>query len=296
MNKNQKIKIGIFDSGLGGLTVFKSLASTYRQSASFVYLGDLAHLPYGDKSKESIIKYSDKICKFLLSKKVDVIIIACNSASSVAGQYLLQKYCDKLPIIETIHPSIRAVYTHIENSDNRENYSVGIIGTETTINSKAYENELIDYIKNENINIDLAIKSIACPLFVPIVEEGWENTDIAHQIATKYLSQFQNKLDTVILACTHYPILLNTLEFVFNKLGHTNLNFIESGNAIAFDLYGIADHFIFKNEYHLKLEEKNSILVKPEDEFYITDTPHQFNELANRFLGANIHNIQLISL
>ena len=291
---NKNLRIGIFDSGLGGLTVFKSLSSAFRHQVSFIYLGDLAHLPYGEKSKESIIRYSDKIFKFFLSKKVDIIVIACNSASSAAGQYLFQKYYEKLPIIETIHPSLVEVYKHIENCDNRKNYSVGIIGTETTINSKAYDNALMEYIKNQNNKINLTIESIACPLFVPIVEEGWENTDIAHQIATKYLSQFKNKLDTVILACTHYPILLNTLEFVFNKLGHKNLNFVESGDAIAFKFYSLNGSI--KKMSDLAWEENNSILIKLEDEFYVTDTPYQFNDLANKFLGQEINNMKLISL
>ena len=287
----KNLRIGIFDSGLGGLTVFKSLSSAFRNQVSFIYLGDLAHLPYGEKSKESIIRYSDKIFNFFLSKKVDIIVIACNSASSVAGQYLFNKYCGKLLIIETIHPSIEEVYKHIKNYNNRQNYSIGMIGTETTVNSKAYDTAIME---NENFNINLTIESIACPLFVPIVEEGWENTDIAHQIATKYLSQFKNKLDTVILACTHYPILLNTLKFVFNKLGHKNLNFVESGDAIAFKFYSLSSQSNISLD--LTWEENNSTLIKPEDEFYVTDTPYQFNNLANKFLGEDINNIQLISL
>ena len=271
MNKNQKIKIGIFDSGLGGLTVFKSLASTYRQSASFLYLGDLAHLPYGDKSKKSIVKYSQRIVNFFLNKEVDIIIIACNSASSVA----LKELQADVPIIGTINPSVQQV---VKNCNGQ---SIGVIGTDTTINSQAYNKAFKDYN-------DYHIYSVSCPLFVPIVEEGWENTDIAHQIAVKYLSNFSTiKLDTVILACTHYPMLINTLKSVFNKLGHKNLNFIDSGNAIVNYL---------STKLSLTVDNQPSDILNLNDEFYVTDTSYQFNELANRFLGANIHNIQLISL
>jgi len=271
MFHSKKIKIGIFDSGLGGLTVFKSLATLYRKNTSFLYLGDLAHLPYGDKSKKSIIKYSQKIVDFFINKKVDLIIVACNSASSVA----LDSLHSNVPIIGTINPSIQAV---IQNNNSN---SIGIIGTETTINSKAYNKAFKNY-KNYTIH------SIPCPLFVPIVEEGWENTEIAHQVAIKYLSTFNSiNLDTIILACTHYPMLINTLKSVFNTLGYQNLTMIDSGTAIANYL---------ATELSLTKNIQMNNIVDLNDEFYVTDTSHQFNELANRFLGENIPNIKLISL
>ena len=125
-----------------------------------------------------------------------------------------------------------------------------------------------------------------CPLFVPIVEEGWENTDIAHQIAIKYFSHFRNiHLDSVILACTHYSMLLNTLKSAFNQLGHKNLNFIDSGDAIAHHLSS-----------GLTQSNKTNQILHINDEFYVTDTSHRFNELANRFLGADIPHIEVVTL
>ena len=270
MINSKKIKIGIFDSGLGGLTVFKSLATFYRENSTFLYLGDLAHLPYGDKSKKSIIRYSQKIVDFFISQQVDIIIVACNSASSVA----LNSLQVSVPIIGTIEPSIKQVINTNAGS------SIGIIGTDTTINSQAYNQAFQNY--------HYVIHSISCPLFVPLVEEGWEDTEIAHQVATKYLNQFSSiKLDTIILACTHYPMLLNTLESVFNKLGHQNLNFIDSGYAIANYL---------SSEFSLIKSFNSSNIIHPDDKFYVTDTSHQFSELANRFLGNDIPNIELIAL
>ena len=270
---DKKIKIGIFDSGLGGLTVFKSLSKLYKSNASFIYLGDLAHLPYGDKSKESIIRYSHKIVDFFISQYVDIIIVACNSASSVALKELQNNY--DIPIIGTIKPSVQ------QAMDKFNAQSIGVIGTETTINSKAYNTEFKNYKGYQ-------IYSVSCPLFVPIVEEGWENTDVAHQIATKYLSNFSDiKLDTIILACTHYPMLINTLRTVFEKLGHKNLNFIDSGDAISNHL---------ATNLSITSDNPSSSLINLNNQFYITDTSYQFNELANRFLGENIANIQLISL
>ena len=279
MIRDRNLRIGIFDSGLGGLTVFKSLSSAFRNQATFFYVGDLAHLPYGEKSKDAIIKYSNQIVEFFINKKVDIIIVACNSASSVALDYLQNFF--STPIIGTIIPSVQEII------GNKSTKSVGIIGTDTTINSQAYNEAFLNY--NLKIQPKLKINSIACPLFVPIVEEGWENTDIAHQIATKYLSNFSKfDIDTIILACTHYPMLLDILKSVFNKLGYQDLTFIESGNAIANYLHG---------EKVLQIEPQNNFnLIQSSDEFYVTDTPYQFNELANKFLGEEINNIQLISL
>ena len=280
MTNIKNLKIGIFDSGLGGLTVFKSLSLAFRSQSTFLYLGDLAHLPYGDKSKSSIIKYSDQIVKFFISKNVDIIIVACNSASSVALEHLQSKFT--IPIIGTIAPSVEAVLKQMN-----VNQSVGIIGTDTTINSQAYNRAFLNHPLTTEQKIQ--IHSVACPLFVPIVEEGWENTDIAHQIATKYLSSFNSiNLDTIILACTHYPMLLDTLKSVFNKLGVNNLNFIESGTAIV--------DYLQKTQSLIIERQDNPKLLHSSDQFYITDTPNQFNTLANKFLGEEINNIQLISL
>ncbi len=264
------LKIGIFDSGLGGLTVFKSLKDKF-PSCSFIYLGDLAHLPYGDKSSRSIINYSKKIVEFFLKNKVDLIVVACNSASSVALKTLKKDYMG-VDIIGVINPSVNL---SIQCSKTQ---SIGLIGTQTTINSKSYNTQLASLT-----NQSFKIHSIACPLFVPIVEEGWEETDIAYQIATKYLIHFNHtNIDTVILGCTHYPMLMNTLKSVFKKLGHNKLNFIDCGEAVSLYL-----------ESKIKLNNSNSNQC---DKFYVTDTSHQFNELASKFLGYTIPKIEIISL
>ena len=280
MTKSKNLKIGIFDSGLGGLTVFKSLSLAFRSQSTFLYLGDLAHLPYGDKSANSIIKYSEQIVNFFINQNVDIIIIACNSASSVALQYLQAKVTT--PIIGTIIPSVEEVL-----HTTQPNKLVGIIGTDTTVNSQAYNQAFLNHplIAQHKIQIS----SVACPLFVPIVEEGWENTDIAHQIATKYLSKFNSAdLNTIILACTHYPMLLDTLKSVFNQLGYNHLNFIESGNAIV--------NYLQQNQSLIIESKHSSKLLNSSDQFYITDNPYQFNNLANKFLGEEINNMQLITL
>ena len=262
-------KIGIFDSGLGGLTVLKSIKKSF-PIHSFIYLGDLANLPYGDKSQDSIIVYSKKIVDFFIQQNIQLIIVACNSASSVALKSLQSIY--SIPIIGVIRPSIK---TALKNTQTK---SIGIIGTETTVNSQAYNNELKHLTNNSH---EYRISSVSCPLFVPIVEEGWENTEIAHQIATKYLSNFKDKnIDTIILGCTHYPILLKILKIVFNQLGYYDLNYIECGDAIT---------------NQIKKLDLN-VFQQPFDQFYITDTSRKFNKLANKFLGYKIPAINVISV
>ena len=283
-------KIGIFDSGLGGLTVFKSIKKILPYE-SFIYVGDLAHLPYGDKSKESIIKYSKRIVDFFITKEVDIIVVACNSASSVALGALQTLY-PNLPIIGTIEPSVQQAMAL------KDHHNIGIIGTETTINSNAYNIMFDDYLKYcaPFFLKSCEIYSIPCPLFVPIVEEGWENTDIAHQVATKYLGKFNNiKLDTIILACTHYPMLIDTLKSVFKNLSHTNLNFVDSGNAIS-KYFQHQEMNTYDKLKYLSPKNDGGHLIHQNDEFYVTDTSYQFDKLAKRFLGVELSNIQLISL
>lgn len=272
MHIKKQTKIGIFDSGLGGLTVFKSLSRQFRNQHSYIYFGDTAHLPYGDKSKESIIKYSKKIIDFFLNKKVEIIIIACNSASSVALKDLQAIYKD-INIIGMIEPSVQ----YITNHTNLK--SISIIGTEATIKSNSYIEAFSDYNYN--------LYSLACPLFVPLVEEGWENSDIALKVAKKYLSKFNNiKLDGLLLACTHYPLLKDTLNHSLKELGHNNILFIQSGEAIAKYL---ESKFSF-------IEQKSANLLKPDDEFYVSDKPQRFKDLASKFLGEQINNVDLIKL
>ena len=272
MHINKKIKIGIFDSGLGGLTVFKSLSKKFRTQYSYIYFGDTANLPYGDKSKDSIIEYSKKIIDFFLKKRVEIIIIACNSASSVALKDLQSIY-KNVTIIGMIEPSVEYIvnYTNLK--------SISIIGTETTIKSNSYIEAFSDY--------NYKLYSLSCPLFVPLVEEGWENSDIALKVAKKYLSKFNNiKLDGLLLACTHYPLLKDILRQSLNALGHNNIFFIQSGDAITKYL---------EKQFSI-IPEVSSNLIMPQDEFYVSDKPKRFRDLANKFLGEKINNIDLIKL
>ena len=269
-------KIGIFDSGLGGLTVFKKLKKRFPKQP-FIYLGDLAYLPYGSKSDQAIIDRSKKITDFFIKNNVRAIIVACNSASSVALDTLKSLY--NIPIIGVINPSIALA------TKTTKTKTIGVIGTQKTIISKAYDQSLITSFNKERQQYKLI--SVACPLFVSLVEEGWENTDIAYDIAHKYCKHFQpySGLDTLILGCTHYPILIQTLKKVFNDCGYNNLSFIECGEAVA-----------DKIKTWIDFNKTKQAFMNQEDLFFITDTSHKFKDLANKFLGYKISNINVISL
>jgi len=255
--------IGIFDSGLGGLTILNTLKRKFPKN-KFIYFGDTAHLPYGTKSNESIINYSNKIVKFLLSKGADIIIVACHSASSVALDTLEAMY--EIPIIGVIDSSIeRAINT-------TENRKIGVLGTHTTIKSHAYRDKI------KAIDKKIMTYEVICPLFVPIVEEGLEDSDIALSIVKLYLNKLKNiKLDTVILACTHYPILIKTITKVISS----NINIINTGESVYDCIKDkICTH---KSSYNL-------------DEYYVSDVPYRFDKLASKFLKHRINKINHVKL
>ena len=261
---NNDSPIGIFDSGLGGLTVLQKLKAVL-PNENYIYFGDTAHLPYGSKSNQSIIEYSKKIVYFLLSKNVKAIIIACNSASSVAVQII--KTISNIPIFEVITPSvIEAVNT------TKTNY-VGIIGTKTTINSNVYSEKIRD------INPEINTLEIECPLLVPIIEEGLENTNIAYEIAKLYLCPMvESKIDTLILGCTHYPIIINMLKKVISN----KIHFISSGGPVTQSLF-----------MHLEKNKNNNTNNHSTTYFYVSDYPDKFLKLGSKFLNDKIINVEV---
>ena len=207
------MKIGMFDSGVGGLTVLKSVRDAY-ENVDIVYLGDTARVPYGIKSKETIINYAKESASFLMSQNVDMILIACNSVSANAMEVLQEMF--DIPIVGVIEAGVEAA---LKSSKTKQ---VGIIGTSATINSNKYQERL------EAFNIKTYAK--ACPLFVPIVEEKLINTDISKRTVEFYLKEFKDlkDVDTIILGCTHYPLLEKDIK---EFLPHINL--VSSSDAIV---------------------------------------------------------------
>ena len=207
--------IGVFDSGVGGLTVVSALLQNI-PGETIYYVGDTARVPYGNKSQERIQQYSKEIVDWLIQEDCKTIIVACNTASSLAINYLKSKF--SLPIIGVIDPGVNKALSVTKTQ------TIGVIGTHATIRSDSYGNRL------KSINPKIKILNKACPLFVPLVEEGLLKGKIPNLIAESYLSDFNNKdVDTVILGCTHYPILKKTIK---NILGE-GINLVDSGEATA---------------------------------------------------------------
>lgn len=210
-----KKAIGIFDSGLGGLTVLKVLAQNFPHE-SFVYLGDIARLPYGNKSPETIRKYGDQILRFLKDQGVKAMVIACNSASTV---YLGEKSFEGIPLLNVIEPGARAA---LENGTDK----IAVLGTSATIRSRAYEKTI------KALSPKTSVVEIACPLFVPLVEEGVVHNEITDLVIKRYLETVKSeKIETVILGCTHYPVLADDIR---KYLG--NVNLVESGEVLTTEL------------------------------------------------------------
>ncbi len=258
--------IGVFDSGLGGLTVVKALSKLLPYE-SIIYFGDTARLPYGVKSQELVKQFSKQITKFLLKKNAKAIIIACNTATATA-LFSLKNEFKNIPIIGVIEPgSKKAVF---ETNTKK----IGVIGTLATIASGAYDKA----IKEKDREVKIISK--ACPLFVPFVEEGIINGSAINEIAKHYLDSFNNNVDTLILGCTHYPLLKGIIS---NNT--KNISLIDSASSVA--------------EASYKELSDNKLLSAKQNpgnlQCYVTDLPMRFKELGDIFLGSNIKNVQLVN-
>lgn len=259
--------IGVFDSGVGGLTVVRELIKKM-PSEDIVYFGDTARVPYGTKSASTIKKFSIENVLFLLKFDVKLIIIACNTSSAI-GLAFLQRYFS-IPIIGVIKPGAKAAVNSTRNG------RIGVIGTHATIASGAYEREI------KCLNEKIKVFSQSCPLFVPLVEEGWEKEAVVKTIAGKYLSAFRGKgVDTLILGCTHYPLLKSTVKEVMGP--HAKL--VDSAEETAKE----ADNLL--EECGLKIAKRRKANLR----FYVSDTPDKFRTIGKRFLGRTITEIERVS-
>lgn len=251
--------IGMFDSGVGGLTIYKEIKHTF-PNERIIYLGDNKRFPYGSKTKESIIEISKECIEFLISQDVKLIIIACGTATSLALDTLKDLY--DIPIIGIIEPTVN--YIKDKNYKN-----IGVIATRGTINSNTWQLKLKQSINNINVY------SKACPLLAPLAEEGWTNNEIARLIIKEYLKDFK-KLDALILGCTHYPMFE---EIIKEEL--PNISIINTGNIIA--------------NYLKELLPNNSSKNTVKDIFYLTENEESFIKLATKILNKKI-DIKLIEI
>lgn len=254
--------IGIFDSGVGGLTVAHAVKSIM-PGESIVYFGDTAHLPYGDKSAESISYYSEKITRFLLEEhNAKAVLIACNSASASAFDSLKKKYHEKTILIDVIYPVVQYLGTC--------NYKkIGIIGTKRTISSGTYEKHLKISCPSTSV------VSMATPLLAPMIEEGFIFDDISNAIIRAYLSnQSLSGIEALVLACTHYPIIKNQISKIFNF----NVDIIDSGRIVS----------MMVKEALEKLNLLNGT-GKIKDLFFVSDYTPYFEKIAGMFFEGRIN-------
>ena len=256
--KNQPI--GVFDSGLGGLTVVKELTRCL-PFEDIVYYGDTARVPYGTKSRESILQFSKENTEILIRHNVKMVIVACNTSSSYALTLLKEEF--NLPILGVIAPGIRRALKITQNK------RVGVIATSATIKSESYARRIFE------ADPKVKVVSSACPLFVPVVESGWGNKKIASDIAYEYLKPLiKARIDTLILGCTHYPLLKTTLKKVMGKKVHL----VDSAKELASEVKNILE----------KLNWQQMARRKPQYYFLVSDEPQDFKKIAMRFLKTKI--------
>ncbi|MFA4990184.1 MAG: glutamate racemase [Candidatus Omnitrophota bacterium] len=265
--------IGVFDSGVGGLTVVKELLRQL-PGEEIVYFGDTARVPYGIKSKETVIRFSIENILFLLKHEVKLICVACNTVSSFALAEIKNNF--KVPIVGVIRPGAQEAVSATRNK------RIGIIGTKGTVKSRAYENEIKQ--------LDPAVKVIAapCPLFVPFVEEGWLSGNVVRSVVKYYLKPLKKAgIDTLILGCTHYPLLKNLIK---DELGKKVI-LIDSARQVAIEVSKIlAGEGLLR-----KAKQGEPVCPAARHKFFVSDNPEWFSSLAERFLGRPVKNVKRVN-
>ena len=264
---DRNLPIGIFDSGVGGLTVYRALHERL-PNERFVYLGDTARVPYGTKSLATVERYAVENSKFLEEHGIKLLVVACNTASALALPAIRKAI--KVPVMGVIEPGSRAAVEVAQGAN------IGVIATEATVQSHAYAKAMAA------MGATAQVLERACPLFVSLAEEGWANTDVARAVAHDYLSEFKKtSLGALVLGCTHYPILRDVIS---NTVGH-NVNLIDSGAATARDVESLLESSDLTHEDMPGLYQERQ-LCDDLDHFYVTDAAERFAKVAERFLGS----------
>ena len=255
--------IGVFDSGVGGLTVFREIARAL-PGEPLIYLGDSARVPYGTKSPSTIVRYALEAARFLMSRDVKMLVVACNTATAAALPLLQEQL--PIPVIGVVEPGARAAVAVTSGV-------VGVIATEGTVRSKAYTKAI------HALDPDIDVIESAAPLFVPLAEEGWANTHVAREVAEIYLEPLIDAgIDTLVLGCTHYPILRATIEQIV-------------GGAVA-----IVDSAETTAQTVKEALGASAILTDPHRQFLVTDAEERFRRIAGEFLEQEIEHLELVSL
>lgn len=264
---DRNLPIGIFDSGVGGLTVYRALHERL-PNERFVYLGDTARVPYGTKSLATVERYAVENSRFLQAHGIKLLVVACNTASALALPAIRKAV--KVPVMGVIEPGSRAA---VEIADGGK---IGVIATEATVQSHAYAQAIVA------MGSEVEVIERACPLFVSLAEEGWADSDVARIVAADYLSEFKKTpVGALVLGCTHYPILRD----VISETVGANVNLIDSGAATARDVETLLENSNLTHDEPLGLYQERS-LCDDLDHFYVTDAAERFAKVAERFLGS----------
>lgn len=268
MSTTNTAPIGIFDSGIGGLTVAKAVMKAL-PNENIIYFGDTARVPYGIKSEETVRMYALQITKFLLGRGVKMILIACNTVSASAKDEIIKAAGD-VPVLDVITAGTEAAIS------NKNHSRIGVIGTLATVNSRAYEKAI------HQTEPDVEVIQQACPLLVPLAEEGWIDNEIARKTLSIYLKAFEGKkIDSLILGCTHYPLFKSVIPELLNG---KQIKIIDSADSIA-------------KTAKQKLNSIDSLNEKGGNlQCFVSDRPQRFQELAERFLGRELQDINIVDL
>lgn len=260
--------IGVFDSGVGGLTVLRELRRQI-PAEPLVYLGDTARVPYGTKSSPTVLRYAHEAARFLLAQQVKLLVIACNTATAVALAELAEHY--PVPVVGVIEPGASRALAVTRNG------KIGVLGTEGTIRSGAYERAL------RAARPGVIVHAAACPLFVPLAEEGWANHEVARLAAREYLAPLLAEgIDTLVLGCTHYPLLKQTLQEIVGP--HVEL--VDSARETA--------KVVARKLVEQHLQQAPGAARPPR--YFVTDIPDRFTRVGGTFLGETLQGVTTVSL
>jgi glutamate racemase len=265
--RNSDLPIGIFDSGVGGLTVYRALHECLPYE-HFVYLGDTARVPYGTKSLSTVERYAIENARFLEAHGIKLLVVACNTASALALPAI--RNAVGVPVIGVIEPGARAAVTIAAGK------KIAIIATEATVHSRAYANAIA--------TIDPLIEVIerACPLFVPLAEEGWAESEVARKVADDYLNDLRNNdIGALVLGCTHYPILRDVIREAIGR----EVVLIDSGEAAAGEVKTLLESSKLSSPHPERVTRERRLCYDL-DHFYVTDAAERFSRVAERFLGT----------
>lgn len=271
MEKRLEAPIGVFDSGVGGLTVVREIMRQIPQER-IVYFGDTARVPYGSKSIDTLIRYTRQIIRFLKTREVKAIVVACNTASAVALEAVRNEL--DIPIIGVVRPGAKVAAAATKN------HKIGIIGTEATVNSQMY----VKLIRELDPQAQVIGK--ACPLFVPLVEEGWTKDSVTETVARRYLADLQkSEIDTLILGCTHYPLLRHMVGDIMGE----NVTLVNPAYETALELRRLL-------EKEGIASDGNHETVENPYEFFVSDAAEKFKTFANSILPCDVTSIKQINI